>query len=162
MGCRGVCRRVHISASVAGITRLQLTRGHQVALALELRGAGGDRKMGALRTGLSLEHISLTSRMVMEYTGMAIQPHKAIVGANAFAHESGIHQVRRKQPRVVEHSRVVSFRSPASSVGAEFACVVCGRGELATEHTWMLLSQHTRYPHYALPLRVVVWLTGSG
>jgi 2-isopropylmalate synthase len=62
----------------------------EVALALELRGKD---IMGGLRTGLSLEHISLTSRMVMEYTGMAIQPHKAIVGANAFAHESGIHQV---------------------------------------------------------------------
>ena len=30
--------------------------------------------------------------MVTEYTGMACQPHKAIVGANAFQHESGIHQ----------------------------------------------------------------------
>eukprot|EP00976_Prorocentrum_cordatum_P097224 1190910-Prorocentrum_minimum.AAC.3 len=30
--------------------------------------------------------------MVAEYTGMAVQPHKAIVGKNAFAHESGIHQ----------------------------------------------------------------------
>ena len=29
---------------------------------------------------------------VREYTGMAVQPHKAIVGANAFQHESGIHQ----------------------------------------------------------------------
>lgn len=30
---------------------------------------------------------------VEEYSGLRIQPHKAIVGANAFAHESGIHQV---------------------------------------------------------------------
>lgn len=30
---------------------------------------------------------------VAEYTGLHVQPHKAIVGANAFAHESGIHQV---------------------------------------------------------------------
>lgn len=30
---------------------------------------------------------------VEDYTGMHTQPHKAIVGANAFAHESGIHQV---------------------------------------------------------------------
>jgi len=33
-----------------------------------------------------------TSQMVSTYTGMVIQPNKAIVGANAFAHESGIHQ----------------------------------------------------------------------
>lgn len=30
---------------------------------------------------------------VEEYSGLHVQPHKAIVGANAFAHESGIHQV---------------------------------------------------------------------
>ena len=36
--------------------------------------------------------ITPTSKMVSEYTGMICQPHKAIVGANAFQHESGIHQ----------------------------------------------------------------------
>jgi 2-isopropylmalate synthase len=36
--------------------------------------------------------ITRTSRMVSAYTGMPIQPNKAIVGANAFAHEAGIHQ----------------------------------------------------------------------
>lgn len=66
----------------------------EVALALELRGAN---LMGGLRTGLDIKHIALTSRMVTEYTGMAVQPHKAIVGANAFAHESGIHQVRARE-----------------------------------------------------------------
>ena len=30
--------------------------------------------------------------MVSAYTGMVVQPNKAIVGANAFAHEAGIHQ----------------------------------------------------------------------
>lgn len=33
-----------------------------------------------------------TSQLVTQRTGMVIQPNKAIVGANAFAHESGIHQ----------------------------------------------------------------------
>ena len=33
-----------------------------------------------------------TSRMVSNYTGIVVQPNKAIVGANAFAHEAGIHQ----------------------------------------------------------------------
>jgi len=36
--------------------------------------------------------ITRASRMVSAYTGMSIQPNKAIVGANAFAHEAGIHQ----------------------------------------------------------------------
>lgn len=37
-------------------------------------------------------HIYPTSKMVSDFSGMMVQPHKAIVGANAFAHESGIHQ----------------------------------------------------------------------
>jgi 2-isopropylmalate synthase len=36
--------------------------------------------------------ITKVSRMVSAYTGMVVQPNKAIVGANAFAHEAGIHQ----------------------------------------------------------------------
>ena len=48
--------------------------------------------MGGLWTGVNPIHISPTSRMVSDYSGMVVQPHKAIVGANAFAHESGIHQ----------------------------------------------------------------------
>lgn len=38
------------------------------------------------------EEISKTSRLVSKITGMVVQPNKAIVGANAFAHTSGIHQ----------------------------------------------------------------------
>ena len=43
-------------------------------------------------TGIRTEEIYKTSRLVSNLTGMAVQPNKAIVGANAFAHESGIHQ----------------------------------------------------------------------
>ncbi|MFH1894624.1 MAG: 2-isopropylmalate synthase [Patescibacteria group bacterium] len=42
--------------------------------------------------GIDTRQISKTSKMVSELTGMPIQPNKAIVGANAFKHESGIHQ----------------------------------------------------------------------
>jgi 2-isopropylmalate synthase len=38
------------------------------------------------------KHIFATSRLVSKITGMVVQPNKAIVGTNAFAHESGIHQ----------------------------------------------------------------------
>jgi 2-isopropylmalate synthase len=41
---------------------------------------------------LDTTHIVPTSRLVAGITGFAVQPNKAIVGANAFAHESGIHQ----------------------------------------------------------------------
>jgi len=51
----------------------------------------------------------------MEYTGMAIQPHKAIVGANAFAHESGIHQdgmLKNKSTyEIIEPSKVGIYRA---------------------------------------------------
>jgi len=49
--------------------------------------------MGGLYTGIRTVHIYPTSRMVSDCSGMMVQPHKAIVGANAFSHESGIHQV---------------------------------------------------------------------
>ncbi|KAL1330448.1 hypothetical protein AAHE18_12G110400 [Arachis hypogaea] len=45
-----------------------------------------------LYTGINTQHILKTSKMVEKYTGMYLQPHKALVGANAFVHESGIHQ----------------------------------------------------------------------
>jgi len=43
-------------------------------------------------TQIHTEEISKTSRLVSKVTGMVVQPNKAIVGANAFAHTSGIHQ----------------------------------------------------------------------
>jgi len=42
-------------------------------------------------TGLNLKEIYRTSRLVREVTGMPVQPNKAIVGENAFAHASGVH-----------------------------------------------------------------------
>jgi len=43
-------------------------------------------------TEINPKEIYLTSRMVADFTGIAVQRNKAIVGANAFAHEAGIHQ----------------------------------------------------------------------
>jgi 2-isopropylmalate synthase len=51
--------------------------------------------MGGLYTAINPVHIYPTSRMVSTYSGMMVQPHRSIVGANAFAHESGMHQVRQ-------------------------------------------------------------------
>ena len=45
-----------------------------------------------LTTGIEARQIYKTSRLVSELTGFTVQPNKAIVGANAFRHESGIHQ----------------------------------------------------------------------
>jgi len=43
-------------------------------------------------TRVNPKQIFVTSRLVSKITGMVVQPNKAVVGANAFAHESGIHQ----------------------------------------------------------------------
>ncbi|MDQ1238035.1 MAG: 2-isopropylmalate synthase, partial [Thermodesulfobacteriota bacterium] len=45
-----------------------------------------------LYTGIVTEQLVHASRLVTSITGIPVQPNKAIVGANAFAHESGIHQ----------------------------------------------------------------------
>jgi len=45
-----------------------------------------------LSTNIDTTQIHRTSRLVSQLTGMAVQPNKAIVGANAFRHQSGIHQ----------------------------------------------------------------------
>ncbi|KAH0662126.1 2-isopropylmalate synthase B [Solanum tuberosum] len=61
----------------------------EVVMALKCR---GEQVLGGLYTGINTQHILMSSKMVEEYSGLHVQPHKAIVGANAFAHESGIHQ----------------------------------------------------------------------
>lgn len=43
-------------------------------------------------TNINTEEIMRSSKLITKITGMSVQPNKAIVGANAFAHESGIHQ----------------------------------------------------------------------
>ncbi len=45
-----------------------------------------------METNIVTEHIYSTSRLVSMITGIIVQPNKAVVGANAFAHEAGIHQ----------------------------------------------------------------------
>ena len=66
----------------AGNTSLE-----EVAMAIATR-----TDLLGLETGIVTQEIMRTSRLVAEFAGMPVQPNKAIVGANAFAHESCIHQ----------------------------------------------------------------------
>jgi 2-isopropylmalate synthase len=50
------------------------------------------REVHGLDTSTDTRELARTSRMVSRFTGYPVQPNKAIVGRNAFAHESGIHQ----------------------------------------------------------------------
>lgn len=59
----------------------------EVVMALKTR-----KDILGFQTNIKTEHIYHTSRLLTDITGIPVQPNKAIVGANAFAHESGIHQ----------------------------------------------------------------------
>jgi 2-isopropylmalate synthase len=59
----------------------------EIAVALHVRKG----RYGAA-TNISLEKIYSTSRLLTSITGVSVPPNKAVVGANAFAHEAGIHQ----------------------------------------------------------------------
>ena len=50
------------------------------------------RDVHGLDTGIDTRELARTSRMVSRLTGYSVPPNKAVVGRNAFAHESGIHQ----------------------------------------------------------------------
>jgi len=59
----------------------------EVVVALAVR-----KESFAVTTGIRLAELFRTSRMLTEITGAQVAPNKAVVGANAFAHEAGIHQ----------------------------------------------------------------------
>jgi 2-isopropylmalate synthase len=59
----------------------------EVVVALAVR-----KESFGVTTGIRLEELFRTSRMLTEITGAQVAPNKAIIGANAFAHEAGIHQ----------------------------------------------------------------------
>lgn len=61
-------------------------------------------------TDIRLKEITKTSRLVSHLTGMVVQPNKAIVGRNAFSHESGIHQdgvlKKRQTYEIIDPKRI--------------------------------------------------------
>nr|MCU0513380.1 2-isopropylmalate synthase [Anaerolineae bacterium] len=79
-------RQVEVTINGVG-ERAGNTSLEEVVMAIQTR-----KSFFGLRTNIDAQQIIKTSRMVSNYMGMPVQPNKAIVGANAFAHESGIHQ----------------------------------------------------------------------
>ena len=82
-GCRQVEGAINGIGERAGNTSLE-----EFIMLLRTR----NEKLGGLWTGINTQEISRTSRLVSRMTGYPVQPNKAIVGRNAFAHEAGIHQ----------------------------------------------------------------------
>ncbi|MSO65310.1 MAG: 2-isopropylmalate synthase [Alphaproteobacteria bacterium] len=72
-------------------------------------------------TGIKSENIIKASRLVSGITGFVVQPNKAIVGANAFAHESGIHQ-----DGMLKHAGTYEIMTP-ESVGLSASKLVLGK-----------------------------------
>ncbi|GBD40953.1 2-isopropylmalate synthase [bacterium HR39] len=73
------------------------------------------------RTNIDTTRIMKASRLVSAVTGFPVQPNKAIVGANAFAHESGIHQ-----DGVLKHAQTYEIMRP-EDVGLTRSSLVLGK-----------------------------------
>ena len=77
-----------VECTINGIgERAGNTAMEEIVMALATR-----KDMYGLYTKIKTEQIYKSSRLLTQITGIPVQPNKAIVGANAFAHESGIHQ----------------------------------------------------------------------
>ncbi len=72
-------------------------------------------------TGIKTENIMRASRLVSAVTGFVVQPNKAVVGANAFAHEAGIHQ-----DGVLKDAQTYEIMTP-ESVGLVQSTLVMGK-----------------------------------
>ncbi len=88
----------------------------EIVMAIETR-----RDFFGFNTGVNTGEILRTSRMVSTFTGIPVQPNKAIVGSNAFAHESGIHQ-----DGILKEKRTYEIMD-AESVGAGETNLVLGK-----------------------------------
>jgi 2-isopropylmalate synthase len=88
----------------------------EIVMAIELH-----QEALSLDTGVRTELLYPTSSLLSRLTGVRVQPHKAIVGDNAFAHEAGIHQ-----DGVLKNVRTYEILSPAS-VGAPVSRLVLGK-----------------------------------
>ncbi|MCL2808210.1 MAG: 2-isopropylmalate synthase [Coriobacteriia bacterium] len=98
----------------------------EVAVALDLHG----EEMG-VECNISLGKLTRASRLVMSISGMKLSPHKAVVGANAFAHSSGIHQ-----DGVLKNPRTYEIIDPVRVGARPTQIVLTGRsGRAALKHS---------------------------
>ncbi len=87
-----------LAATEAGVTQLECTingigeRAGNAALEEVVMALHTRKDQMGFETNINTEEIMRSSQLLSSITGVYVQPNKAIVGANAFAHESGIHQ----------------------------------------------------------------------
>ena len=110
-GCRQVECAINGIGERAGNASLE-----EIVMLLHTR-----QSSAGLWTGVHTEEIARTSRLVSRLTGYPVQPNKAIVGRNAFAHEAGIHQDG------VLKERTTYEIMDAATIGLEANSIVLGK-----------------------------------
>jgi 2-isopropylmalate synthase len=114
-GIRAGARQAEVTINGIG-ERAGNTALEEVVMALHTRPLDFN-----LSTGIDTTQISRVSKLVSNYTSIVVQPNKAIVGANAFAHEAGIHQ-----DGMLKHSQTYEIMRP-ETVGASRSKLVLGK-----------------------------------
>ncbi|MEO0325718.1 MAG: 2-isopropylmalate synthase [Myxococcota bacterium] len=112
---RAGARQVEVAVNGIG-ERAGNTSLEEIVMALRTRRA----KLG-LDTQVDATQLTRASHLVSRVTGMRVQPNKAIVGANAFAHEAGIHQ-----DGMLKHAETYEIMRP-ETVGAAHTQLVLGK-----------------------------------
>lgn len=114
-GLKAGARQAEVTINGIG-ERAGNTALEEVVMALHTR-----RPAFGLVTSINTTQITRISKLVSNYTGMVVQPNKAIVGANAFAHEAGIHQ-----DGMLKYNQTYEIMSP-ELVGATQSKLVLGK-----------------------------------
>jgi len=114
-GVRAGARQVEVAVNGIG-ERAGNAALEEVVMLLRTRAADA-----GFETGVDTRELARTSRLVSRLTGYPVQPNKAIVGRNAFAHESGIHQ-----DGVLKERSTYEIMD-ARSVGLEANSIVLGK-----------------------------------
>jgi 2-isopropylmalate synthase len=114
-GIRAGARQAEVTINGIG-ERAGNTSLEEVVMTLKTR-----KPIFGLETGIETQQISRVSKLVSNYTGIVVQPNKAIVGANAFAHEAGIHQ-----DGMLKHQTTYEIMRP-EDVGVSQSKLVLGK-----------------------------------
>jgi len=114
-GIRAGARQVEVTINGIG-ERAGNTSLEEVVMALHTR-----KPVFGLETGIDTTHLTRVSKIVSNYTGIVVPPNKAIVGANAFAHEAGIHQ-----DGMLKHHETYEIMRP-ETVGLSQSQLVLGK-----------------------------------
>jgi 2-isopropylmalate synthase len=114
-GIRNGARQAEVTINGLG-ERAGNTSLEEIVMQLRTR-----RALLGLETGIDSTQLLRTSKLVSSRTGIVVQPNKAIVGANAFAHEAGIHQ-----DGMLKHAGTYEIMRP-EEVGAATTRLVLGK-----------------------------------